>query len=77
LPEGATPVDFAYHVHTWIGDHTTGAKINNRMSSLDFKLKSGDMVEIITDKNRKGPSRDWLNFVKTGAAKSHIKTVKY
>lgn len=76
LPEGATPVDFAYHVHSWIGDHCTGAKINNRMSSLDAELKNGDVVEIITDKKRKGPSYDWLKFVKTSAAKSKIKTAK-
>jgi GTP pyrophosphokinase len=74
LPEEATPVDFAYHVHTWIGDHCVGAKVNGQMSSLDDKLKNGDVVEIITDKNRAGPSRDWLAFVKTGAAKSKIKS---
>lgn len=74
LPDNATPVDFAYNVHSWIGDHCTGAKINNRMVSLDAKLKNGDMIEIITDKNRKGPSRDWLAFVKTNAAKSKIKS---
>lgn len=73
LPEEATPVDFAYHVHTWIGDHCSGAKINGQMTSLDNKLKNGDVVEIITDKNRKGPSRDWLKFVKTNAAKSKIR----
>ena len=76
LPEDATPVDFAYNVHSWIGDHCTGAKVNNQITSLDAKLKSGDMVEIITDKNRKGPSRDWLNFVKTSAAKGRIKSAR-
>lgn len=76
LPEGATPVDFAYHVHTWIGDHCTGSKVNNRIASLDSEIKNGDVIEIITDKNRKGPSRDWLKFVKTGAAKSKIKAYK-
>ncbi|MDX9893429.1 MAG: RelA/SpoT family protein [Patescibacteria group bacterium] len=74
LPENATPVDFAYHVHSWIGDHCVGAKINGQITSLDDKLKNGDVVEIITDKNRKGPSRDWLKFVKTGAAKGKIKS---
>ncbi len=73
LPHDATPIDFAYHVHTWIGDHCTGALINNHMSSLDSQLKNGDVIEIITDKNRKGPSQDWLNFVKTNAAKGHIR----
>ncbi|NUM25706.1 MAG: bifunctional (p)ppGpp synthetase/guanosine-3',5'-bis(diphosphate) 3'-pyrophosphohydrolase [Candidatus Buchananbacteria bacterium] len=74
LPEGATPVDFAYHVHSWIGDHCAGARINNQIASLDSKLKNGDVVDIITDKNRRGPSRDWLQFVKTGAAKGRIKS---
>jgi len=74
LPEGATPIDFAYHVHTWIGDHYTGAKINGQMVSLDAKLKNGDVVDIITDKNRKGPNRDWLKFTKTNAAKSKIRS---
>lgn len=73
LPEEATPVDFAYHVHSWIGDHCTGAKINNRMVSLDAKLKNGDVITIITDKNRPGPSRDWLKFTKTNAARSKIR----
>lgn len=74
LPEGATPVDFAYHVHSWIGDHCSGAKINNQITPLDAKLKNGDVVDIITDKNRKGPSRDWLQFVKTSAAKGKIRS---
>ncbi len=73
LPEDATPVDFAYHVHTWIGDHCSGAKINNQMVSLDYTLKNGDVVEIITEKNRKGPNVDWLKFVKTSAAKDKIR----
>lgn len=73
LPEEATPVDFAYHVHTWIGDHCAGAKVNNRMSSLDAKLKNGDVIEIITDKNRKGPNPDWLKFTKTNAARGKIR----
>ncbi|MFA6410259.1 MAG: RelA/SpoT family protein [Candidatus Buchananbacteria bacterium] len=73
LPEEATPVDFAYHVHSWIGDHCSGAKINGQMVSLDSKLKNGDVVEIITEKNRKGPNQYWLQFVKTSAAKSKIK----
>ncbi|OGY50652.1 MAG: hypothetical protein A2951_01850 [Candidatus Buchananbacteria bacterium RIFCSPLOWO2_01_FULL_56_15] len=73
LPEAATPVDFAYHVHTFIGDHCAGARINNQLVSLDTALKSGDVCEIITDKNRKGPSRDWLRFAKTTAAKAKIR----
>lgn len=73
LPEDATPIDFAYHIHTEIGNRCNGAKINDQMVSLDSILKSGDVVDIITDKNRKGPSPDWLKFVKTHAAKNHIK----
>jgi GTP pyrophosphokinase len=73
LPEEATPVDFAYHIHTEIGDKCTGALVNDKMASLDTELKNGDVVEIIVDKNRKGPNQDWLKFVKTHTAKAHIK----
>lgn len=73
LPEGATPVDFAYHIHTEIGDKCGGTLINDKMSSLDTELKNGDVVEILVDKNKKAPSQDWLKFVKTHTAKSHIK----
>lgn len=73
LPENATPVDFAYHIHTEIGNTTSGAIVNEKMVSLDTELKNGDVVEILTDKNRKGPNEDWLNFVKTHTAKTHIK----
>lgn len=73
LPENATPIDFAYHIHTDIGNKCNGAMVNDQMVSLDTELRSGDVVEVIVDKNRKGPSRDWLKFVKTHVAKSHIK----
>ncbi len=73
LPENSTPVDFAYHIHSRIGDTATSSRINNQMAALHTALKSGDMVEIITDKNRKGPNLDWLKFVKTRAAREHIK----
>lgn len=73
LPENATPVDFAFNIHTEVGKKCNGALVNNQMVSLDTSLHSGDIVEIITDKNRKGPSRDWLKFVKTHVAKSNIK----
>lgn len=73
LPENSTPVDFAYHIHTDIGNQIAGAKINNNIVSLDEKLKSGDMVEIIIDKNRKGPNYDWLKFVKTRSARYKIR----
>lgn len=74
LPEGATPIDFAYHVHTDIGNQCTGARVNGQLIKLDTILKSGDMCEIIIDKKRKGPNPDWINFAITGTAKSHIKS---
>lgn len=73
LPEGATPVDLAYAIHTEIGNHCAGTKINDQMSPLNTILQSGDVVEIMTDKNRKGPSADWVEFVKTSHARSKIK----
>ena len=73
LPENSTPIDFAYHIHTEIGDKAMASRVNNQMASLDTPLKSGDMVEIIIDKRRKGPNRDWLKFVKTRAAREKIK----
>jgi len=73
LPEGSTPIDFAYLVHTEIGNKATGSRINDKMASLDQVLKNGDLVEIITDKNRKKPNKDWIKFVKTHRAKEKIK----
>ncbi|MBU1349630.1 RelA/SpoT family protein [Patescibacteria group bacterium] len=73
LPEEATAIDFAYAVHTEIGDKATGALINEKMSVLSQQLKNGDMVEIIIEKNRKHPNRAWLKFAKTHRAKSKIK----
>jgi GTP diphosphokinase / guanosine-3',5'-bis(diphosphate) 3'-diphosphatase len=72
LPRGATPVDFAYLIHTEVGNQCTGAKVNNRMVPLNTELKTGDRVEIITTKNH-NPSKDWLNFVKTVKARSRIR----
>jgi GTP pyrophosphokinase len=72
LPVGATPVDFAYQIHTEIGNHCAGAKVNGKIAQLDRPLKSGDLVEIITQKN-KNPSEAWLSFVHTGAARNHIR----
>ncbi len=73
LPEDATPVDFAYHIHSEVGNRCTGVRVNDQLVSLDTALKSGDVVEIITDKNRKGPSPDWLKSAKTHLARTHIK----
>jgi GTP pyrophosphokinase len=72
LPVGSTPIDFAYHVHSEIGNAATGAKVNGVMSTLDHVLKSGDVVEIITQKGKK-PSGDWLRFAKTTIARDHIR----
>ncbi len=72
LPDGATPVDFAYQIHTDIGDQCVGARVNGKMVPLDYKLRSQDIVEIITQKNKK-PSPAWLEFVITSKAKSHIR----
>ncbi len=73
LPEESTPIDFAYAIHTDIGNRAATAKINHQIANLDSPLRSGDMVEIITDKNRKQPNPDWLKFVKTHHARSKIK----
>ncbi|MDI3493611.1 MAG: diphosphokinase / guanosine-3,5-bis(diphosphate) 3-diphosphatase [Desulfomicrobiaceae bacterium] len=72
LPEGATPVDFAYAIHTEVGHHCAGAKVNGRIVPLNTPLKNGDTVEILTDPSRH-PSRDWLQFVKSARARSRIK----
>lgn len=73
LPEESTPVDFAYAIHTDIGNTCTSAKVNDELAALERTLKSGDIVEIIVDKHRKGPNPDWLHFVKTHHAKSKIR----
>ncbi len=73
LPEDSTPIDFAYAIHTEVGDRATGAKIDGKMVSLDTPIKNGQVVEILTVKNPKLPSRSWLDFVKTSSARSHIK----
>ncbi len=73
LPEDATPIDFAYHIHSELGAHTTGVLINQQISSLDHALKSGDVIEIIKDKNRKRPSEDWLKIARTATAREKIR----
>ncbi len=77
LPENSTPVDFAYEIHSDLGNHMTAARINEKMSRLSTTLQNGDMVEVISDKKRKGPSHDWLAFVKTHRAQEAIATWLY
>jgi len=72
LPRGATPIDFAYLIHTEVGHQCTGAKVNGRLVPLQYELKTGDIVEIVTTKGHQ-PSKDWLNYVKTGKARSRIR----
>lgn len=72
LPEDSSPIDFAYAIHSDIGDHTSGARVNNKMVSLDTKLKNGDIVEIVTKEGSK-PSSKWLDYAKTHMAKKHIR----
>jgi len=72
LPEGSTPVDLAYAVHTDVGHFATSALVNDKIAALNQSLKNGDLVEIITDKKRKGPNRDWLKSVKTQRAREKI-----
>jgi GTP pyrophosphokinase len=73
LPKGATVIDFAYAIHTDIGHHAIGAKVDGRVVPFDYRTKTGEIIEIITNKKSKGPSRDWLGFTKTSEAQSKIR----
>lgn len=74
LPENAISIDFAYHIHTEVGHKYVGAKINDKIANLNTLLKSGDIIEVLTDKNRKGPSESWLSMVQTHLARNKIKS---
>src|SRR5204862_6634439 len=72
FPRGATPVDFAYAIHSQLGEHITGARVNGKLESLRYKLRNGDVVDVVTNPNQQ-PSKDWLDFVITTRARAKIR----
>ncbi len=74
LPKGSTPIDFAYRIHTEVGHHCVGAKVNSRIVPLEYKLQNGDFVEVVTNRSNNGPSRDWLNIVAASETRTKIRS---
>ena len=73
MPKGSGPLDMAYQIHTEVGNHTTGAKVNGRIVPLDYEIKNGDIVDILTSSSSAGPSRDWFDLVSTRRARNKIR----